>query len=325
MKRFLPPSLAALCAVILCNCGGTGGGVAGGPDTGGEAYIAVEAHSGRVVSRHNATATRSVASLSQAATAVVTFDWATATDSSLAQLAIVPADAATLTGPNPMGLQPGDQIALRDALYSMLMGSDVVSAQTVAAFVGFQVQQRRGTGGSITETFVGEMNQLAAALGMSRTVFANAHGSDGGISTAEDMARLGIYAMRHPGIAFYTEQKTRQISFSRLGQSIAFRVSNTNQLVGQQGIDGLKAGQTALSGPCLMISAERKPLVEKLPDGKARITPRRMIVVVLNSQQREARALGLLNAGRATYDQIQSLGGAVVDQPQDILSVPNLQ
>ena len=298
----------------------------GGPDSGGEAYIAVEAHSGRVVSRYNSTASRSVASLSQVATAVVTFDWATATGSSLAQQAIVPADAVTLSGPNPMGLQPGDQIALRDAMYSMLMGSDVVSAQTVAAFVGHQVQQRRGlASGSITDTFVGEMNQLATALGMSRTRFVNAHGSDGGISTAEDMARLAIYAMRHPGMAFYTEQKTRQIGFTRAGQAAAFKVVNTNQLVGQQGIDGLKAGQTALSGPCLMISAERSSLVEKLGGGQARVTPRRMIVVALNSPQREARTLGLLNAGWATYDQVQELGASVVNQPQEILSVPDLQ
>ena len=297
----------------------------GGPDSGGEAYIAVEAHSGRIVASNNPIASRSVASLSQVATAVVTFDWATATESSLSQQAIVPANAASIAGPNPMGLQPGDRIALRDALYSMLMGSDVVAAETVAGFVGFQVQQRRGGRGSISETFVGEMNQLATALGMSRTRFANAHGSDGGESTAEDMARLAIYAMRHPGMAFYTEQKSRQIGFTRAGQKIAFRVSNTNQLVGQQGIDGLKAGQTALSGPCLMISAERSPLVEKLAGGKARITPRRMIVVVLNSAQRENRALGLLNAGWAAYDQIQSMGAAVVNQPQEVLSVPDLQ
>lgn len=303
--------------------------VGGGPDSGGEAYIAVEAHSGKVVASHNATASRSVASLSQVSTAVVTFDWATATGSSLAQKAIVPPDVVSITGPNPMGLQPGDEIALRDALYSMLMGSDMVSAQTVAAFVGNQLQQSRGSRfGSITETFVGEMNQLAGALGMSRTRFVNAHGSDGGKSTASDMARLAIYAMRHPGMAFYTEQKSRRIGFSRAGQSIAFNVSNTNQLVGQQGINGLKAGQTALSGPCLMISAERKSLVEKLEGGKARITPRRMIVVVLNSTQREGRALGLLNAGWASYDQLQQVpefGAAAINQQQEVLSVPKLQ
>lgn len=326
MKPICYTVLAGLFALLATSCTGPGTAVGGGPDSGGEAYLAVEAHSGKIVASHNSTAKRSVASLTQVATAVVTFDWATATGSSLAQQAIVPPDVVSLTGPNPMGLQPGDQIALRDALYSMLMGSDTASAQTVAAFVGNQVQQSRGRGyGSVTGTFVGEMNQLASALGMNRTRFVNAHGSDGGTSTAQDMAKLAIYAMRHPGMAFYTKQKTRRIGFSRAGQAISFNVSNTNQLVGQQGINGLKAGQTQLSGPCLMISAERKSLVEKLPDGKSKITPRRMIVVVLNSSQREGRALGLLGAGWTTYDQWKQLGPAVVNQPQEILSVPQLQ
>lgn len=328
--------MKGICFTVFCGllvllgggCAGPGVAIGGGPDSGGEAFLAVEAHSGRVLATHNATATRSVASLSQVATAVVTFDWATATGSSLAQLAIVPPDVTTLTGPNPMGLQPGDQIALRDALYSMLMGSDNASAQTIAAFVGFQVQQRRGAGyGPVTATFVGEMNQLATALGMARTRFVNAHGSDGGTSTARDMGKLAIYAMRHPGMAFYTKQKTRRIGFTRAGQSVSFNVSNTNQLVGQQGINGLKAGQTPLSGPCLMISAERDSLVEKLPGGQSRITPRRMIVVVLNSPQREGRALQLLNAGWASYDQVQNqdpLVNPLGAPPQDLLTVPKL-
>ncbi|MFC0018455.1 D-alanyl-D-alanine carboxypeptidase family protein [Roseibacillus persicicus] len=327
MKKVFQVCTLGLLALLTCSCAGLGGSrMGGGPDSGGEAYIAVEAHSGKILANRNSRATRSVASLSQVATAVVAFDWSTATGISLAQQAIVPPDVATLTGPNPMGLQPGDQIALRDALYSMLMGSDTASAQTVAVFIGNELQQRRGSRyGSVSGTFVNEMNELARALGMSRTRFANAHGSDGGTSTAEDMARLAIYAMRHPGMAFYTKQKSRQIGFQRAGQAVSFRVSNTNQLVGTQRIDGLKAGQTPLSGPCIMISAERDSIVEKLPDGQARITPQRMIVVVLNSAEREGRALGLLNAGWAGYDQWRTMGGAAISQPEEILSVPNLQ
>ena len=317
--------MSGLMVILLCHCVGSGTGLVGGADSGGEAFVAVEAHSGRVVGSHNASAVRPVATLAQVATAVVVFDWSTATGGSLAQLAIVPPDVVSLAGPNPMGLVPGDQIALRDALYSMLLGSDTVSAQTVAGFVGHQLQQQRGGGGSITGTFVKEMNRLTSALGMSRTRFVSAHGSDGGTSSAEDMARLAIYAMRHPGMSFYTKQKSRTIGFSRGGRVQSFRVANTNQLVGQQKINGLKAGQGQTSGPCLIISAERDPLVEKLADGRARITPRRMIAVVLNSGQREARALGLLGSGWATYDQLQSLGTAVGNQPQEVLSVPNLQ
>lgn len=313
--------------LLLCQCVSNGiGYTRGGSDAGGEAYLTVEAHSGRVVSRYNAIATRPVGSLSQVATAVVAFDWSTATGQSLSQQAIVPPNALSIGGVNPMGLQAGDQIPLRDALYSMLMGSDSISAQTVAVFVGNQLQIQRGRrSGSVESTFVDEMNQLAGSLGMRRTRFVDAHGNGRSTSTAEDLARLSIYAMRHPGMAFYTEQKTRSIGYSRAGQSFSFRVSNTNNLVGQQGINGLKAGQTQLSGPCLIVSAERKPLVEKLADGQSRITPRRMIAVVLNSGQRDARALGLLQQGWAAYDQIQTQGAVAGTLPQDVLSVPSLR
>ncbi len=326
MKETFSTIVSGFLLLFLASCSGPVGSLGGGQDSGGEAFLAVEAHSGQILTSHNLNASRPVASLSQVATAVVTFDWATATGNSLAQQAIVPPDVVGMTGANPMGLQPGDQIALRDALYSILMGSDSASAQTIAAFVGFQVQQRRGQGGgTVVGTFVGEMNMLARALGMSRTRFDNPHGDSGNFSTASDMGKLAIYAMRHPGLAFYTKQKVRQLGFLRAGQAVSFRVSNTNQLVGKQGINGLKAGYTLQAGPCLMISAERKPTVEKLADGKAKITPRRMIAVVLNSSQREARALGLLELGWNRYEQLRELGPAAGIQPQEILSVPRLQ
>lgn len=332
MKPSLKLALLVLTGLALASCvSPSGTRLAGGADSGGEAYIAVEAHSGKILSNFNSTASRPVATLTQVATAIVIFDWSTATGQSLAELAVVPPEVSMLGGANPMGLQPGDQIALRDGLYSMLMGSDSAAAQTLANHVGAEILRRRGSaGGQPVDTFVNEMNQLAVALGMSRTRFESPHGLDssGGKSTAEDIARLGIYAMRHPGIAFYTKQKSRRIGFLRAGQQLAFNVSNTNTLVGRDGIDGLKAGQTPQSGPCILISAERPGLVEKLADGQSRITPRRMIIVALQSPNREGRAYGLLTAGWPIYDQWVTIKNSGIADPslqQEILSVPNLQ
>ncbi len=75
-----------------------------------------------------------------------------------------------------MGLRPGDRIPLRNALYSALLGSDNVSAQTLAHHVGFAMLRQRGREGDPVKAFVAEMNVLARGLGMRRTKFANAHG-----------------------------------------------------------------------------------------------------------------------------------------------------
>lgn len=334
MKNQLFILLLVAVSLAQLSCTVPGGSAASGRDAGGEAYFALEAHSGKIVSSRNGQATRPIGSLVQVATAVVVFDWATATGSSLAAQVVVTPDLTAIGGSNPMGLQAGDQIALRDALYSVLLGSDTVSAQILANHVGREVLQRRGGFGSDpVTTFVGEMNQLAGALEMRRTTFSSPHGLENrgrpSLSTAEDLARLSVYAMRHPGLAFYTKQKSRQIGYLRGGQRLAFNVANTNTLVGRDNIDGLRAGNSLQSGPNLIISADRKPIVEKLAGNQTRVTPRRMVVVVLASPSREGRALALLNAGWSIYDQWSALGGAAVaanpNGPPQILNVPKLQ
>ncbi|MEM9080523.1 MAG: serine hydrolase [Verrucomicrobiota bacterium] len=329
MKFVLKFAFLCCCLIISQSCGPTGGvGGSAASDTGGEAYVVVEAHSGRVLGGFNARGSRSVASLTKVATAMVVFDWAEATGTSLNTLAVVPPEAAYLGGSNPMGMQPGDQIQLRDGLYSMLLGSDNVAAQTLATHVGTMLAQRRGRLGEPVKIFVGEMNSLARALGMTRTQFYNAHGMELtgqlGRSSAEDMARLGIHAMRNSGFAFYVKQRSRAIGYLRGGQRVAFRVQNTHPMLGQLGINGIKEGQTPEAGPCLMVSADQSALVERLPDGRSRVTPRRLIAVILKSPNREGRANELIQTGWGRYEALSVPGAIAVTQPQEILSVPRL-
>ena len=75
--------------------------------------------SGKILVASNASAKRPVASLTKIALAAVTVDWATATNTDLGTNQItVPQTITLVGGPNPMNLQPGDQLSLRDALYS---------------------------------------------------------------------------------------------------------------------------------------------------------------------------------------------------------------
>lgn len=130
---------------------------------------------------------------------MVALDWVARTRLPLDTFIAVPQEAFGLRAGNPMDLQPGDRLTLRDALYSTLLGSDNVSALTVASFVGRDLVSRRG-GGAPIAAFVAEMNNLARSLRMAKTRFTAPHGLDAGnsvsTSCALDMALLGVYSMQ---------------------------------------------------------------------------------------------------------------------------------
>jgi D-alanyl-D-alanine carboxypeptidase (penicillin-binding protein 5/6) len=295
-----------------------------------ESVMVVEAYSGKILVAANASAKRPIASLTKIATAVVTADWATATNTDLGTATItVPQTITLVGGPNPMNLQPGDQLTLRDALYSAILGSDNLAALSIADHVGREILTRRGKEGDPVVAFVGEMNQLAKALGMTQTRFANPHGLERpgakAWSTAADVARLSIYAMRRNAITFIARQPERQVSVIGTTGKRGYRVKNTNELVGEPGILGLKTGTTNAAGPCVSVCMDRDPLVRPKPDGSKGATPRRLIVVVLNNPDRFNRARGLIQQGWAVYDPWLESGALVENREREILSVPTPQ
>jgi D-alanyl-D-alanine carboxypeptidase (penicillin-binding protein 5/6) len=292
-----------------------------------EAHIVVEAYSGKVLSAENSTAKRPVASLTKMATAIVAVDWATATETDIAtHLIRVPDIVLQIPTTSPLKLAPGDTLTLRDALYAALLSSDNVAALTIAHHVGAQILSRRGKSGDPVVAFVAEMNKLTKAIYANNTLFVNTHGLENGrkpgYSTAADMARFAIHAMRRNAITFITRQKTRQVSVSSSAGKRAYMLTNTNELVGEQGILGVKTGQTNAAGPCLATCMDRDPVVRTKPDGSKGVTPRRLIVVVLNSPDRFNRTRQLIKAGWAFYDPWLAAGAPVKDPKREILSTP---
>lgn len=291
-----------------------------------ESYVAVEAHSGKVLLELNADTKRPVASLTKVATALVILDWAKLSGTSMSTYATVPQEAAYLGGSNPMALAAGDQITLREAMYSMMLGSDNVAALTLADHAGRSIMARGSRARTPVAAFVAEMNNLAHALGMIRTRFANPHGMDTaqqkGTSTARDMAALSIYAMRNTGFQYYVKQKSRTISSTRLGQKRAFSVKNTHNLISQMGINGIKTGTTVLAGPCLATSAQKANIVQKMPNGSTRLTPRRLIIICLGSPDRNARTKQLIQQAWPLYDNWMAQGRPTQNIKREIISVP---
>lgn len=247
-----------------------------------------------------------IASLTKVATAMVAFDWSEATKTDLGQTATVPASAMNLGAQAGVGFTTGDRATLRDLLYAALLQSDNAAAETIADHIGRAID---GTG---TAGFVKQMNALAKEIGMRGTHFTNPHGLDTAkplpYSTAEDLAKLTAYAMKNPGFRFIVSQQERKIGYqTATGEESQYLLRNTNELLGNNGIDGVKTGQTTKAGGCLIISASKAPISQQDGD-KVMITPRRLNVIVLGSSDRFGVANGLLQRGWQLYDQWAAAG-----------------
>jgi serine-type D-Ala-D-Ala carboxypeptidase (penicillin-binding protein 5/6) len=290
-----------------------------------QAYVIVDSQTGYVLQEKESRQKRQVGSLTKIATAAVALDWAEHKSGNLNEVATIPPEAFVGTIENFIGFQPGDQIALRDLLYAALVQSDNIAAYTLAQYVGSQLQSLIPTAAgkkfTAVDSFVAQMNALAKQLKMEKTRFVNPHGIDEKVrpvpfSTAEDMARLTRYAMNKASFRFYVSQKERQIEFERAGRKLHYLLRNTNELLGRNGIDGVKTGRTARAGECLILSANRQNEVVQ-QGAMTTVYPRHLIVVILGSDSRFAEGEQLVNMGWQVYDQ-WAAAGRLVD-PQKML------
>jgi len=272
------------------------------------AWVVADSTTGFILDSSNPAKKLQIGSITKVATAMVVLDWVEAEHRDINEIATVPESAAGLNSTASAGLTPGDRLTLRDLLYAALMQSDNQAAETLAVHVGGTLG--RGAAG---EAFVAQMNALARRLGMLRTRFLNAHGLDGiersdPYSTAEDLAKLVAYAMDSSAFRFYVSQKERKITIeTATGEQTFYLLRNTNELLGQDSIDGVKTGTTRKAGGCVAISAARPP--ESRQEGEKHIiTPRRLNVIVLGSADRFGIAKSLLQRGWQRYDSWAAAG-----------------
>jgi len=271
-----------------------------------QSTIIVDNQTGRILEGSGANRKAPIASLTKLALAMVALDWSELKGGNLDQTATVPESAiATTGGINPLGLQAGDVLTLRDLLYACLLASDNVSAVTLADHLGRALPN--ATGLDPVGNTVSNMNALARQLGMRRTLFLNPHGLDPAegqarpYSTAADLARLTRYAYSKAGISFYVSQATRTIHVTRGGANLALQLVNTNKLLGADGIDGVKTGRTSRAGECIILTSRRDPEVKREGD-TVYTTPRRIIVVLLAGNNREQEGLALVQRGWSLYN-----------------------
>ena len=267
--------------------------------------IIIDNETAHILEEHGCDDRLPIASLTKVALAMILLDWTKLSNTSLDVVVEVPSRVLPQGPANPMGLQPGDRLTLRDLLYLSLLASDGEAAETIANTVGQKLPNLQHL--DPIDNFVSQMNALARELQMKHTLFLNVTGLDLPASQTQpysspaDLARLVRYAYSKAGLIFYVSQKSREIHVERAGKSFGVKIQNTNKLLGVDRIDGVKTGHTQHAGDCIILTSEHDPEVKK--EGNTVYTaPRRIIVVLLGSTDRFNEGLALIRHGWSLYD-----------------------
>ncbi|WP_058270386.1 D-alanyl-D-alanine carboxypeptidase family protein [Olsenella massiliensis] len=204
-----------------------------------QAYVLVD-QGGNVLASQNADQQMEPASITKIMTAMVALDSGKDLD-----------DACTLTrvtydsNAQLAGIATGDVISFRNLLQVMLVYSANDAADNVALAVS----------GS-TEDFVARMNEKAREIGMTNTHFSNTHGlsEDAHRSTAEDLVKMGAYALEHyPFIARTVRMRSVTATFAGTQTTYA----STDELMDSYaGLIGIKTGSVE-SGYTFLGCSER--------------------------------------------------------------------
>ncbi|GIF51329.1 D-alanyl-D-alanine carboxypeptidase (penicillin-binding protein 5/6) [Asanoa ferruginea] len=159
------------------------------------------------------------------------------------ELTVTAAQAAAYPGERGRGesvveVRAGEKITERQALQAVLLPSANNMARILAAW----------DAGSV-DAFVDKMNATADRLGMTNTHYTDPSGLDPDtVSTAHDQVILAGKAMALPAFAEIVKQKSATIP-------VAGKVKNYNELVGHNGVVGIKTGSTDEAGGCLVFAA----------------------------------------------------------------------
>lgn len=155
------------------------------------------------------------------------------------------AEPDTWAEPTVMGIKPGEVYSRDQLLHAVL----IRSCNDIARALG------RDHSGS-EAAFVASMNGKARQLGMNNSYFTNSNGlpsPPGQYSTARDLSKLGMAALRNPVLREICS--TRSYTF-RMANGSVRTLTNTNQVLHHfPYCTGLKTGTTNAAGKCLISSA----------------------------------------------------------------------
>ncbi|MDO5850247.1 MAG: D-alanyl-D-alanine carboxypeptidase family protein, partial [Methanobacteriaceae archaeon] len=217
----------------------------------------MDADSSKVLFEHNIDKKRFPASLAKLMTAIIVFDKLKGNYDDLVTFSYTSVTKDIDRTSATIGASAGDQLSVKDCLYSLLLPSANDAANALAEHVA----------GNISD-FALLMNEKAKNIGLKNTHFVNPSGlhDDNQYTTAYDMAKIMQYALRYS-------------IFLQISSSVSYRhapirkyknpdnsnntILNTNSIMVHgsgyyyNGITAGKTGHTSLAGYNLAASAKR--------------------------------------------------------------------
>ena len=202
------------------------------------AGIVVDAKSGKVLYESDADEYRYPASVTKVMTLYVLFQELEAGKIKLKDKMKVSKFAASAV-PTKLGLKAGSSITVENAIKALVTLSANDMARVIAEYVS----------GS-ESAFAKRMTSTAKALGMTRTTYANASGLPDSrqMTTVRDQAVLAQAIYEHFP-TYYKYFQTKSFTYGKR------TYGNHNNLLGKNGVDGIKTGYINASGYNLMTAA----------------------------------------------------------------------
>ncbi len=233
--------------------------------------------SGRILYAYNAGIQTQPASLTKMMTLFLTFKALQKKRITMKSKVIMSRNAANQK-PCKLGIRPGTNITVRDAILSLI----TKSANDVAVALGELI-------GGDEKTFVYMMNREARRLGLRSTVFMNPSGwkNPKQLTTARDMACLSRALIKQYSMYYH-------LFSTKYHNVMGLNLHNHNHLLGMHDdicVDGIKTGYVTASGYNLAASAIKNN--------------RRLIVVVLggrSAKERDVQVKLLLRKGFARLE-----------------------
>jgi D-alanyl-D-alanine carboxypeptidase len=202
------------------------------------AGIVVDAKSGKVLYESDADEYRYPASVTKVMTLYVLFQELSAGKVKLSDKMKVSKFAASAV-PTKLGLKSGSSISVENAIKALVTLSANDMARVIAEYVA----------GS-ESAFAKRMTSTAKALGMKKTTYANASGLPDSrqMTTVRDQAILAAAIYEHFP-EYYNYFQTKSFTYGKR------TYGNHNNLLGKNGVDGIKTGYINASGYNLMTAA----------------------------------------------------------------------